>query len=778
MYPLHPAFSCSAHFSSYQTMRLDTILIASLCLEAMAYMPSKPPREPRSSSWRRTHRQVLRTPLSTTTTSSSTGGNSSSSSQNQRSQQQRVKRKYKRKRIPMSELEIKNIKENRQQEYEEIIQQQVTTDIWSFESLFPEPVWDEESIEQDLYKKSDKKNEKSPTKKEYTKLKSGFYGGSSMLRVWREPKLSSAFVPVATDESVDIPQNPINQISSAAANITKVDRDLTRMVEDRIYGYRRMQNGDFQYEISLMSDGAVQFRDGVRLGNPLSVNADRLNYFAKTELQQRRVEEAQEYYDLAMQIDPRDGRAYLGMSRCAERRRDFKLARAWLQAGIKNAVSVRSDGTPDRGANPFLLQALGCLEEKMGRLSEAEALYTSAVKSRPSHAAAWVSLAQLRTEKLGQTAAAGRKCLQLAEQELLKIGKKPPAHVYTTWGSIEYKKAGDVRRARELFKTAIDIDKRCSVAWLQLGSLETDNENWDAAEECFETALKFDKRNSRLLQAYAVMESKRPDSNSRKAIELFERALNANRRDAGVLQAYALYVVELGDIDSARDLLERGTRVNKRHAPVWQAWGVLETLHGSPEEARRIFQQGIWSCAQLNGSHSGGYHCARLWQAWGVLETKEGDSAAARRCFSRALDADSRNIAAITAWALLEESLDNTNDARIIFEEGLRKFATGSSEKNSLWRSYEQMERRVGGVEAASRIYQRAIRETMAIAEDNGPDITFRTSRERESTIPKSEKEIEVVRWNGGSMKGEVWMTDDKAIESKVPFDMKKRKNR
>lgn len=114
--------------------------------------------------------------------------------------------------------------------------------------------------------------------------------------------------------------------------------------------------------------------------------------------------------------------------------------------------------------------------------------------------------------------------------------------------------------------------------------------------------------------------------------------------------------------------LRAGTEVNKRHAPVWQAWGVLETRYGQADDARRIFQQGIWSCAQLAGGQSGGYACARLWQAWGVLEAREGDHAAARRCFSRALDADTRNVAAVTAWTLMEEELGNYLDARSIFE--------------------------------------------------------------------------------------------------------------
>jgi Tfp pilus assembly protein PilF len=119
---------------------------------------------------------------------------------------------------------------------------------------------------------------------------------------------------------------------------------------------------------------------------------------------------------------------------------------------------------------------------------------------------------------------------------------------------MEYKKASDPRRARELYQLALQADPKCSAAWLQLGMMEADLERWEKAQECFEAVLKFDQRNSRVLQAYAIMETRRPDGNSRKAIDLFERALKVKPRDAAVLQAYALYVVKLGDVKSARDL--------------------------------------------------------------------------------------------------------------------------------------------------------------------------------------------------------------------------------
>ena len=203
---------------------------------------------------------------------------------------------------------------------------------------------------------------------------------------------------------------------------------------------------------------------------------------------------------------------------------------------------------------------------------------------------------------------------------------------------------------------------------------------------------------------------------------------------------------------------------------------------GNPEEARKIFQQGIWACAQLAGNQSGGYHCARLWQAWGVLEASEGDYPAARRCFSRALDADSRNVATVTAWAQMEEDIGNSKDARLLFERSLKNFSPGCDAKMTLWRAYELMEQRAGNVEAALHVYQRSVRETFNVQDDHSfviedvDDDTPIIPQDSSKRNNKS-KEYEVSRWNGiSSMKGEVWMNNG-SIETKIPMKTTK-KNR
>lgn len=727
------------------------------------------------------------------------------------------RKKYKRKRPRRgSEEEYYKMRKSRQAKYEDLRKDSDKVNLWDFESLFPDPVWDYESIQRDLFEVSDR-DAKNGSKKDVTdgmnaEMKGkGSDNGNTSLKKEKQKGKSNAVTGPKVDATLT---SQLSKLKSTGVigeqnvlpkeqgpwavnstefnpNSTKIDLSLTRMVEDRLYGFRRDSMGEFQYDTSLMGEGAVKFRDGVRLGNALKVNADRLTYHARKELAKGKLEEAEELYERAVEMAPRDGRAYLGLSRIAQRRRDFKYARDCLKSGIANSFA---DGTTaengvkvnDAGANPYLLQALGTLEERMGHLSEAERLYIEAARSRPSHAAAWVALAQLRTRKLRQGPNAGRMCYQTAEIELKRAGLQQSSHVYTSWAALEWKN-GEIRKARDLFRKALEIDPKCSAAWNQLGVMETNEENWSKAEECFEAVLKYDRRNSRVLQAYAIMETKRPDADSRRAIGLFERALKANPRDGGVLQAYGIFVAKLGDIDAARDLFKKGTQIDKRHAPLWQAWGVLETRHGTASAARDIFQQGIWSCAQSSGGQSGGRRCARLWQAWGVLESKENDYAAARRCFSRALDADNRNVATVTAWTLMEEQLGKYNDAKVIFERALRQFGPQSEEKLSIWRSYELMELQAGNLKAAQSVYQRSIRDSMG--KDDYPDYKNTNIKRdvepeprRDDLLKQSKSnEVEVSRWNsrpntGFGENAEIWLNDG-SIEGKVPSSTMKKKS-
>jgi len=636
-------------------------------------------------------------------------------------------------------------------------------------TLFPEPTWDDESIHRDLYEVLERDG--TALNKDNITFSNIYRFDNNTFSSVEENDPTS--VINKRNNSMEgnvalLPSLPMNTTSSSknkngtstSTSSTVVDRELTKMVEERLFGYQ-----------------TNNYADTIRYGSPLKVNADKLTYHAKKLMRSKKFKEAIELYNQALDIDPRDGRPYLGLSRIAERKKELKLARDWLRQGIAHSsTNLRSERM-----NPFLLQALGCLEERAGNLAEAETLYIESVKIRSWHAASWVSLAQLRVWKLRRGAASGRVCFQTAVYELNLADAKPNAYIYTAWARMEYEIAGDARTAKILFQKAIAIDPKSSAAWFQLGLMESSSLNFEKAIKCFETVLKFDPNNSRVLQAYAIMESKRAVTDSRHVIDLFERALKVRngRYDAGVYQAYALFVATLGDLDGARDLLRRGTEVDKRHAPVWQAWGVLETKHGSPQTARKIFQQGIWNCAQSSGTQAGGRNCARLWQAWGILEKRTRNFSAARKCFSRALDADAWNVPSVTAWAKMEEELGNVMDARGVFERSLSKFSSKAQEKKGLWRAYELMESRLGNTHESQLVFGRYTSECMNSPKNTEDryDLSTKTIPASPEVSPNTDaEEIEVYRISSSRdfVDGEVWMNNG-SIEGKIPMAAMKR---
>lgn len=100
------------------------------------------------------------------------------------------------------------------------------------------------------------------------------------------------------------------------------------------------------------------------------------------------------------ELDPYDGRAYIGLARIELRRRNASAARLIYEDGLRFC-----------GDNPFVLQAYGVFQQKQGDLRRAMDLYDAAIKFGPKHSAAWLAKAQLLWE-LGRKREA-RECFQV-----------------------------------------------------------------------------------------------------------------------------------------------------------------------------------------------------------------------------------------------------------------------------------------------------------------------------------------------------------------------------
>jgi len=178
--------------------------------------------------------------------------------------------------------------------------------MWSFDALFPEPQWDEEIVKKDLYGISERDDL-------LISSKTGQGKNITNKEVKNDDDMRNKSVEVDGQIVSNINEEiNINATVDKEGNET-IDHTLTQMVEERIYETRLTDEGTYVTDNSLLDrDSAVQFRDGVRLGNPLKVNADKLTYYAKKELSRNKLDEAYDLYERAIKIDPKDGRAYLG----------------------------------------------------------------------------------------------------------------------------------------------------------------------------------------------------------------------------------------------------------------------------------------------------------------------------------------------------------------------------------------------------------------------------------------------------------------------------------
>ncbi|CAM9337480.1 unnamed protein product, partial [Phaeothamnion confervicola] len=375
---------------------------------------------------------------------------------------------------------------------------------------------------------------------------------------------------------------------------------------------------------------------GARAARPLRINVDLLSYQqARQAVQRGEVAEGVALYKRCVELDPRDGRGWLGLAQHEARRRDYAKARALYETGLRNS--------PD---NPYLLQAsagglgdaYGVMEERLGNQRRAQELYVLATKVDPTHAASWVALGLLRQRRRSPDEA--RRCFARATE-----ADPGSYYAWLAWGVLE-RSLGDTAAARERFRRSARANPRNAAVYQAWGVMEADLGEYAAAEALFRRGFQESGRNTYVLQAWAVMEARR--GQSQRAIELFEQAIALRPNDGAAYQAYALLVKGLGDVEGARKLFRRAAERSPRHAPTWQAWGLMEAGLGRTAAAREIFQQGVWACPRDK-------NVVRILQAWGMLEDAAGHLDDARKCFRFALEADQFCVPAMVAWALMEE---------------------------------------------------------------------------------------------------------------------------
>lgn len=512
----------------------------------------------------------------------------------------------------------------------------------------------------------------------------------------------------------------------ARQRLGSVDETLSAKVKRVVLGPFLSQEED---AVEPSAADAVGGEQMLAVGRPLPINLDLLSYSAREAMRQGNSTLAQLRYYQCTQVDPWDGRGWVGLAKVYEKRGQCSKAREVLLEGLNVNPS-----------NPFILQSLGCLDVRGGNLAEAHRRFQQATTADPKHAASWVSWGKL--EERFRRGWRARQCYA-------KATAVDPGNYYA-WQCLAVleSKSGALDAARALFSKCTEVNPNNAASWQAWGTMERQAGNPDKAASLLERGLRASPKNTWVMQALALLEWER--GNTQKAEGLFEKALALRAGDGGLYQTWGVLLHKSGRVDAARQLFKRGSLAAKDHAALWQAWALMEADAGKVVEARALFQQGVWGAGSSPKVHA-------LWQAWGLLEAKEGNFDDARKYLARAVDAADRPATPLLAWALVEERQGAVATSAQLMD----KAVTAEPGNPAVWSAYLRFARRAygEGSKEAAEVYERKV-----VAE-------IRTRSERQEAFPQLERLDAAESARQGSVvmpRGDIFMGEDFGADREV----------
>ncbi|XP_065031355.1 protein high chlorophyll fluorescent 107-like isoform X2 [Musa acuminata AAA Group] len=312
------------------------------------------------------------------------------------------------------------------------------------------------------------------------------------------------------------------------------------------------------------------------------------------------------------------------------------------------------------------------------------------------------------------------------------------SYIWQCWAVLE-NKAGNIRRARELFDAATVADKKHIAAWHGWAVLEIKQGNIKKARNLLTKGLKYCGGNEYIYQTLALLEAKgkrfkrarylfqqatkcNPKScaswlawaqvemqqqNNYTARKLFEKAVQASPKNRFAWHIWALFEANQGDIDKGRKLLKIGHAVNPRDPVILQSLALLEYRHSSANLARVLFRK----ASALDPRHQ------PVWIAWGWMEWKEGNINTARELYQRALSIDSTTESAarcLQAWGVLEQRNGNLTVARRLFRSSLNI----NSQSYITWMTWASLEEQQGNPVRAEEIRNLYYQQRTEVVDD------------------------------------------------------------
>ncbi|URD77388.1 HAT [Musa troglodytarum] len=268
------------------------------------------------------------------------------------------------------------------------------------------------------------------------------------------------------------------------------------------------------------------------------------------------------------------------------------------------------------------------------------------------------------------------------------------SYIWQCWAVLE-NKAGNIRRARELFDAATVADKNHIAAWHGWAVLEIKQGNIKKARNLLTKGLKYCGGNEYIYQTLALLEAK--GKRFKRARYLFQQATKCNPKSCASWLAWAQVEMQQQNNYTAQKLFEKAVQASPKNRFAWHIWALFEANQGDIDKGRKLLKIG----------HA----------AWGWMEWKEGNINTARELYQRALSIDSTTESAarcLQAWGVLEQRIGNLTVARRLFRSSLNI----NSQSYITWMTWASLEEQQGNPVRAEEIRNLYYQQRTEVVDD------------------------------------------------------------
>ncbi len=228
-------------------------------------------------------------------------------------------------------------------------------------------------------------------------------------------------------------------------------------------------------------------------------------------------------------------------------------------------------------------EQIGLIEMSRGNYNQAIAFLSKATEVLPNMATAYRALAMvyLKQDRLDKARIAVEKCLRSAP--FIEDG-------YNLLATLE-RKQGNVARAEELFKKEVELHPDNWRAWVNLGSLYHDEDRLEEAISAYEQATKINPVDPDIALALASLYTQiGRDEEARSIIKQLGSSASTN---INLRYNQAVILQQSGRLEEARSLYEEILRINPNHEGSLVNLGVIYAREGKPEQARQMWEAAL-----------------------------------------------------------------------------------------------------------------------------------------------------------------------------------------